>query len=275
MSSLRFAVAGTPLSTKKPGGTLLGLERAAELGIRAMELEWVQMVPKNLERMREIRVLAEKLDIRLTVHAPYYINLNSPEPLKLEASIKRILDALSMAQVCKAVSVCVHPAFYLRSTPEETFANVSKATELILQAKSSLFPDVNLAFETMGKTAQFGSFDEILRLSAMFGIYPCVDFAHLHARANGAVNSVPEWDALLDDYVASLGDASLQDMHIHYSGIAYGPKGEKHHVPLQESDAEWLDFLSVLRRRSVGGVIVVESPLLETDTLLMMKAFPS
>ena len=64
-------------------------------------------------------------------------------------------------------------------------------------------------------------------------------------------------------------------MHLHFSGIAYGLKGEKNHVPIQESDARWQDFLQVLKDRDVGGVLVCESPLMEVDTQLLQKTFDS
>ena len=87
---LRFAVAGCPLSTPSPGGTVEGLEHAKSLGIHAMEIEWVQNVPRDPERMALIRKTAEELDMTLTVHAPYYVNLNSPDPDKLAASVGRV-----------------------------------------------------------------------------------------------------------------------------------------------------------------------------------------
>jgi len=111
---LHFAVAGSPLSSPK-SGTVEGLRHAYKLGITAMEIEWVQRVPSNKERMKEIREVSESLNMYLTVHASYFINLNAKEKEKLTASKKRILDALSMAELCGAKSVCVHPAFYLGS----------------------------------------------------------------------------------------------------------------------------------------------------------------
>lgn len=238
-----------------------------------MEMEWVQNVPKNPERMREIRETAEELDMLLTVHAPYFVNLNSPEPAKLAASKRRILDALAMAELAGAVSVCVHPAFNLGQPPEKVYANVRAATADIMRHKEKLFPHVNLAYETMGKPAQFGTLEEVLKLSKEFGIYPCVDPAHMHARTNGAWNTAKEWHTMFDLYEKALGKKSLQSVHMHFSGIAYGEKGEKHHLPLRESDAKWKDFLKVLKERKVGGVVVCESPLLETDTLLMQRSF--
>jgi deoxyribonuclease-4 len=270
---LRFAVAGAPLSTPNPGGSLLGLKRAHELGIQAMELEWVQSVPVNPARMLEIRELAEKLDITLTVHAPYYINLNSPEKPKLMASIKRILDALAMSELAGVRSVCVHAAFNLGLEPDTVYKNVSKAVEMVMEKKAKLFPHVNLALESMGKQTQFGTLDEVLRISKDFGLYPCIDPAHLHARANGKMNTKDEWNDMIDQYEKILGKKSLNYVHFHYSGIAYGEKGEKHHLPLEESDANWKDFLKVLKDRKLGGTVVCESPAMEMDTLLLKQTF--
>lgn len=270
---LRFAVAGTPASTPGSGGTIKGLYRAAELGIRAMEMEWVQRVPSNAAHIAEIGDVAKKLDITLTVHAPYYVNLNSPDPAKLDASIKRVVMALQMAEIAGARSVCVHPAFYLGMPPEKAYDNVCKAVERILKDKTKLFPHVNLGLETMGRPGQFGTLDEVLRVSKAFDLYPVIDPAHMHARDQGAWNTAEEWHAMFDAYAKHLGNKALQNMHMHFTGIAYGKTGEKHHLPLQESDARWKDFLGVLKEREIGGTVVCESPLLEKDTLLLQETF--
>ncbi|MFA5800514.1 MAG: TIM barrel protein [Candidatus Peribacteraceae bacterium] len=271
---LHFAVAGVPRSTPKPQGTVEGLRHARKLGISAMEIEWVQRVPLNTERMKEIRkVAAEELGMYLTCHAPYYINLNSPDRATLQASKKRVLDALAMAEIAGIKSVCVHPAFYLGMEPKKAFENVRRAVGDIMEQKQKLFPHVNLALETMGKPTQFGTLEEVLKISKEFGIYPTVDPAHLHARYNGKINSSKEWNEMLDTYQSFLGKRSLETMHIHFSGIEYTMKGERKHLPLEESDAKWRDFLAVLKKRGVGGTVVCESPLLEEDTLRMKKYF--
>lgn len=270
---LHFAVAGVPLSTRKPGGTVLGMRRAHELGITAMELEWVQRVPLFPERMEEIRETAHELGMYLTVHAPYYINLNAREPEKLAASKKRMLDALSMAEIAGVHSVCVHPAFYLGMDPAAVFENVKRAVGDVMEYKQKLFPHVNLGLETMGKVAQFGTLEEVLKISAAFGIYPVLDPAHMHARTNGLMNSSAEWHDMFDLYEKYLSATSLQSVHMHFSGIAYGPRGEKHHLPLEESDAEWRDFIAVLVERGIEGTVVSESPLLEGDTMRMRDEY--
>ncbi len=237
-----------------------------------MEIEWVQRVPDHAERMREIREVAEELKITMTVHAPYYVNLNSPDKAKLTASKQRILKALQMAEVAGARSVCVHAAFYLGQEPDNVYKNVYSALKDIMKEKKK-FPNVNLAIETMGKHSQFGTLDEALRMSKEFGNYPCVDFAHLHARSHGKLNTAEEWNAMLDQYQEILGKDSIKEMHIHYSGINYGPSGERNHLRLEHSDANWKEFLKVLKKRKVGGVLVCESPNVELDTILLAKTF--
>ncbi len=270
---LRIACPGSPRSTPGSGGTIAGLKHAAKLGINAMEIEWVQSVPKNAEHVAEVGALAKELDMVLTVHAPYFVNLNSAEKEKIVASEQRILAALSMAQVCGAVSVCVHAAFNGKDDPSTVTDSIRRSTERIMKKKGSLFPDVNLAYETMGKHSQWGTLEETLLIAMEFDIYPCVDTAHMHARANGGMNTEREWEELFDRYAKVLGKKSLKNMHLHYSGIAYGEKGEKHHLPFEESDADWKGFLRVLKRREIGGVLVCESPEMEDDTLLLQATY--
>lgn len=266
---LHFAVAGVPHSTPKPGGTVKGLEHAHSLGISAMEMEWVQRVPQNPERMAEIRAVSERNAMYLTVHAPYFINLNAKDEEKLEASKGRILISLQMAELAGAHSVCVHPAFYLGDDPQAAMENVRRATDDIISRRNKLGISVNIGFETMGKPTQFGTLEEVLMLSKEFGIYPTVDPAHMHARTNGEWNTAKEWNEMFDMYESYLGAKSLKSVHMHYSGIEYTVKGERRHLPLQDSDALWQEFIAVLVERKIEGTVVCESPVLEKDTLLM------
>lgn len=125
----------------------------------------------------------------------------------------------------------------------------------------------------MGKQSQWGTLDEVLAISKEFDLIPCLDPAHMHARTNGKINTEAEWDAMFDSMEHALGAAALTNVHMHFSGIAYGEKGEKHHLPLEESDADWQGFLRVLKRRSIAGIVVNESPAMEDDTLLLQKTF--
>ena len=103
---------------------------------------------------------------------------------------------------------------------------------------------------------------------------PCIDFAHLHARrGDGSFNSYAEFMAALKLVASGLGPRGLSSLHIHLSGIEYGPKGEKKHLPLAEADLKYKDLFKALIDLKAGGRILCESPLMEDDALLMVKTY--
>ena len=92
MDKLLFGTAGIPASTQ-PRNTGEGIKRVRELGLSAMELEFVRSVNISLEKAKEIAAIQKKEEIALTAHAPYFINLNAMEAEKRTASVERIINS--------------------------------------------------------------------------------------------------------------------------------------------------------------------------------------
>ncbi|MFQ6119545.1 MAG: TIM barrel protein, partial [Methanosarcinales archaeon] len=120
---------------------------------------------------------------------------------------------------------------------------------------------------------QFGTLEEILNLSMeLDGILPCIDFAHLHART-GKNNTYSEFHSILSMIENNLGKESLEDMHIHVSGIEYEIRGEKRHLILKESDFNYQDLLKAWKEFDIKGLVICESPNLEGDALLLKEEY--
>jgi deoxyribonuclease-4 len=121
--------------------------------------------------------------------------------------------------------------------------------------------------EVSGKAAMLGSLAECVAMAKEIpGVVPCIDFAHLHARlGDGAMNSYDEWMAVLASYKKALGKDSLKYMHIHLSGINYGPKGEKNHLVMEEADLKFKDLMRALHVSGARGRLMCESPAMEVD----------
>ncbi|MCS7286171.1 MAG: deoxyribonuclease IV [Anaerolineae bacterium] len=276
MTELLFGTAGVPLSTPKPPSSEKGVKRIKELGLGCMELEFVQRVSMGEEAARLVRATASSLGVILSVHAPYYINLNSPEREKLEASKKRLLAAARVGWLCGARNVVFHPAFYHNDSPREVMKKVREQILEVREILNSEGVEVVLRPETTGKPSQFGSLEEIISLSKeISGLAPCIDFAHLHARSGGKLNSHREFASVLKFIRDELGPEALADMHIHISGIDYGPKGEKEHLNLKESDFRYEELLQALIDYGVKGLVICESPNLEEDALLLQRTWES
>jgi deoxyribonuclease IV len=273
MDKLLFGTAGIPISSKG-STTAEGIASVKKLGLGAMELEFVRSVNITKERAPEVKKSAEENNVVLTCHAPYYINLNSLETVKLKASIYRILKSARIANLCGAWSVCFHPGFYQKSTKEEAYERVKKAIKEITTTLKKENGNIWVRPETTGKSSQFGNLDEILKLSQEFdNVMPCIDFAHFHARTNGKYNTYKEFSEILEKVEKALGEKGLQNMHMHITGIDYGEKGEKKHLTLKESDLKYKELIKALKDFKVKGVAISESPNIEGDALLCKKVY--
>jgi len=274
VSGLLFGTAGIPLSTPKPASSVNGVLRVRELGLDAMELEFVRGVKMSDDLAYKVRSVSEAAKVVLTAHAPYYINLNSPEKAKVEASINRILETARVAHKAGGWSIVFHPAYYGKDSAEVVYDRVKEALKKVVETLKDEGVSVWVRPETSGGLAEFGGLEEVVRLSQEIeNVLPCVDFAHIHARSRGKYNSYEEFAQIFNYLEKELGKEVLKNMHMHFSGIEYGEKGEIKHLNLEESDFKYLDLARALKDYSIEGVIISESPNIEGDALLLKRAY--
>ncbi|MCB9450775.1 MAG: TIM barrel protein [Anaerolineaceae bacterium] len=259
--TIRFGTVGSPQTT--PGsGTPAAIAHIRQLGLDHLEIAWVQSVRVSDETCAAIKAASEQHQVSLSIHAPYYINLNSQTAELMSKSDERLLTAARKGYLAGAYDIIFHPGSYHQQPPEQVY---ERAREKLLEITGILKEEgvkVRLRPETMGKSAMFGTLDEVLRLSRdVPGVAPCIDWAHLHARTgNGTFNSYEEFAAALEQVRTVLGEEGLKTLHFHMSGIEYTPKGEKNHVPLNEADIQYRDLLQAWVDYGVAGSCAVEAP---------------
>ena len=271
--SFRFGTVGTPKSApKKPGGSVGAVIRLRELGLDALELGWVRAVRVSEKTCAAIKAAAAEHDVALSVHAPYFINLNADEA-EWPKSRKRLVDAAYYGYLAGATDIVFHPGSYFRRPPAEVLPKAIARLEAVVADLAEMDVAVTLRPETMGKSAVIGSLEDTLAMSqAVPGVLPCVDFAHLHARpGDGSMNSYDEWARALEAYAQALGEDTLRRLHIHLSGIEYGPKGERNHLKFEEADLDVAAIFQALKDFGAAGRILCESPVLEEDALLLKQ----
>lgn len=259
--ALRFGTVGAPSTTPK-SGTPHAIEHTRQLGLDHLEIAWVQSVRVTDESCAEIKRTAEKFKITLSIHAPYYINLNSQTSELMMKSDERLLAAARKGFLAGAKDIVFHPGSYHAQPPEQVY---ERAKEKLIEITGILREEgvmVNLRPETMGKSAMFGNLDEVLQLSKdIDGVLPCIDWAHLHARrGDGTFNSYAEFDDALKKLRDMLGERGIKTLHSHMSGIAYTAKGEKEHLPLNEADLRYKELMQAFVDNGVEGTVGVEAP---------------
>ena len=272
-SSFRFGTVGSPKSRpKKPGGSVGAVIHIRTLGMNALELGWVRSVRVGEATCEKIKAAGEANDVGLSVHAPYYINLNADDT-EWPKSRKRLMDAAYYGYLAGATDIVFHPGSYFGAPAADVLPLAIERLRGCVDELRTAGNPVTLRPETMGKSAMLGSLDDTLKMSqAIEGVEPCIDFAHLHARpGDGSMNSYAEWVSALESYRHALGEGSLQRLHTHLSGIAYGPKGEREHLTFEQADFNMDALFQALKDLNCGGRIVCESPMLEEDALFMQE----
>lgn len=271
MADIRFGTVGSPRTTpSKPGGSIGAIQEIQQLGLNALEIAWVHSVNISEKTCQAIKSAGEANDVLLSIHAPYYINLNA-SAVQWEKSKKRLLDAAYFGDMAGASDIVFHPGTYFGQPPQDVLKIAIPRLSECRHELDKMGVATRLRPETMGKSAMLGSLEDTLILSEEVpGVFPCLDFAHLHARAgDGSINSYAEWMHVIDKYCKSLGEESILCLHIHVSGIAYSSKGERNHLPFAEADIDIVGLLKALRDTGSSGRILCESPILEEDALYL------
>jgi deoxyribonuclease-4 len=228
-----------------------------KLGFGNCEVAFTYSVYMNKEQAEKIGKIAKDKKISLSIHAPYFVNLNSEEKPKVHATMQRILKCCEIGNSLGAKSIVFHPGYYGKDfqkakTPEEkkkieeeTFQNIKKRIIEMMETVKEKKWKVELCPETMGKINVFGSVEEISRLVKETECSFCIDFAHILAREKKV------------DYEKIKKLFPEKEWHCHFSGIEYGEKGERNHIDVKKE--QWKELFDNLPKDK-DITIVCESP---------------
>ncbi len=270
---VRFGSAGIPHQCE--GGTLEAIECSRGLGLGAMELEFVRGIYLNEKSLRELRQEAEKFDVRLSAHAPYWVNCCSTEKKKQETTLRNLFLSAQACSWAGARVAVFHPGYYQEKSSKECF---KLTKDLFQKLKSQMdkhkIKNVKLGAETVGKKSQYGSLDECIKLhNSVKEIMLVIDFAHLLARGDWSCKNEDDYSKLLA-YIEDKIPGYMNDFHAHFSCINYSEKGERNHLPLEgKNPPPYKPLMKVLAENGYGGTVISESPKLETDAFRMQKEY--
>jgi deoxyribonuclease-4 len=236
-----------------PGGlgpvkdAVSNLERYKEAGLKACEIEFTYSIYiKHDKDMKVIRDAAKRLGIKLSIHAPYWLNLNSKDKKKVSESKKRILKCCEVGEKLGVYMVVFHPGYYSGMGREEAYKNIKKEILDMQKVIKKKRWKIKIGPEIMGRVNVFGSIDDIARLVEETKCGFCIDYAHILARDKKVDYS--KINKLFDKH---------NSWHLHFSGIVYGEKGEKNHIKTKPE--EWRELLKNLPKNKEISIIN-ESP---------------
>ena len=275
--SARFGPAGNSESfSKKYKSSTDAPLFLKEMGLDHYEYQCGRGVKVSDKTAADLRKKAEENGITLSLHAPYFISLSSLEPEKRDNSINYILQSCDAAMRIGADRIVIHSGSCAKISREEALELAKDTiTRARKQAVEQGFESIHFCPETMGKTNQLGTLEEVLELCRLDEtFYPCIDFGHLNARTFGGIKTIDDYEKMLDTVENMIGADRLKIFHSHFSKIKYtNPGGEKNHLTFEDTEygPDFEPLMELVAKKGLSPVFICESAGTQAEDALTMK----
>ena len=213
--------------------------------------------------------------VEISVHAPYFINFGNPDEEMAAKSYGYVLDSGKALKLMGGKRCVFHPAAQGKEDRERV---VERTLDRLKTLRDYIYLNdlQGLTFcpETMGKTAQIGTVEEVTRFCEVDPIYtPCVDFGHVNAREQGSLTTRADYAARLEYMLERLGYERMKHFHVHFSKIMYGAKGEIKHLTFADElyGPEFEPLAEALVDLKLEPYIVSESAGTQAEDAAAMK----
>ena len=213
--------------------------------------------------------------VEISVHAPYYINFANPSEESAGKSYNYVLDSARALRLMGGKRCVFHPAAQGKMSREEA---VSLTEERLKVLRDYIYlndlQDLYFCPETMGKIAQIGTLEEIVRFCKIDPVFlPAVDFGHLNAREQGSLKTEEDYRVRLQYMIDELGYERVRHFHVHFSKIQYSAKGEVRHLTFADEvyGPAFEPLAAALKKLRLEPYIVSESAGTQAEDALAMK----
>jgi deoxyribonuclease-4 len=262
---LYFGPAGIPLSCK--GRTFLdGIEDINMLGLNAMEIQLVRNIGSDIHGLDDVREFAKKLNVRLSVHAPYYIDLIGNKE-SVARSIEKITWCGDIADQIGAKTVVTGIGPYWQFTPKTALERAVENIRWIRDRFEKEGFKTKLGLEPSGRRDLFGCVDELLStIKRVSNTIPVLSFHHIHAREDGFLRKKEDFQVIFDKVRAV---TKSKNFYITFSGVEYKNGSELRTTPIKKGDLKFETLVECILDNNYNMTIISTSPLLEHDAMYM------
>ena len=233
------------------------------LGLTAYEYSLARGIQLTDETALKLKEEFEKYNIKISVHAPYYINFANPDEEQVEKSINWVVGSAKKVKVLGGNRVVVHPASVGKMSREQAVELTKlRLVKLSQRLTEENLNDVLICIETMGKSGQVGTYEEVVDFCTIAeNFIPTFDFGHINSITQGSLKSESDYEKILQYAIDVLGYEKIKHCHIHFSKIQYSTKGEIKHLTLEDTEygPEFLPLAKVLKKLNIEPIVICES----------------
>lgn len=245
------------------------------MGLNAFEYSFGKGILLKDETAIDIANAMRDNGIQVSVHAPYFINFANPDDEMVEKSYNYVLNSLHKLKLLGGNRCIIHIGSCGKMDRAEALRLIEERLKILVEkVREAGYSDMYLCIETMGKQAQIGTYKEIVDLCKVDDmVMPTFDFGHINALTGGTLKSKEDFEKIFDYCLENLGEYRTKNVHIHFSKIEFGAKGEIKHLTFEDEiyGPEFEPLAMVLKERGYSPVIICESKEVMAQDALKMK----
>ncbi len=246
-----------------------------EMGLDCFEYSFGRGVRMSEGKAISIGEAFSEQGVEISVHAPYYINFANPSDESAQNSYNYVLDSGRVLKLMGGKRCVFHSATQGKAEREDALRLTEERMKTLRDyIYLNGLNDLYFCPETMGKIAQIGTLEEVVRLCKIDDIFlPAIDFGHINAREQGSLKTVSDYKSRLEYMIGELGYERVKHFHVHFSKIQYGVKGEIRHLTFaDELYGPLFEPLAIaLKELKLEPYIVSESAGTQAEDALEMK----
>lgn len=261
---IRFGISELPTDDSDDAGFL---DKLVADGHRALELPFTGGFPWKEKRCETFGALAAERDIRLSVHAPYFVALTIPEEDKGKQSVYALEHTMKLGNWLGAPVIVAHFGSTYDEDPAVLMDRIRSRIDIIAPKVESM--GVGLGLETSGKRSQFGSLGDIAQLASEYNfVRPVVDWAHVHAMTNGGLVSKEAFMSVLGFIQDSFPGWMISPLQVQFSDNQFGDGGEIRHVAYGEGTLRVGPLIEAVEQMEVSMVLISEARDMKSHGLI-------
>ena len=248
------------------------------LGLDLFEYSLGNGITLKMDTAEKMGIEAEKNEIEVSIHAPYFINFANPSEESKQKSINYCINSLKLLRAFKGKKCVVHSGSQLKQERNEALKVLYNGYDALLNEiyKQNL-GDMYICPETMGKYTQIGSYKEIIDLCTLDKcLIPTLDFGHINCVMQGKLKTEDDYKQIIDYSLEKLGRFKTENLHIHFSKIEYSEKGEMKHLDYSNEiyGPDFVPLANVLKEYNLSPTVICESKgKMATDALILKNIY--
>ncbi|MBS3816115.1 MAG: TIM barrel protein [Candidatus Thermoplasmatota archaeon] len=229
-------------------------------------------VAEDFYKFQRLSRLSKELDVKMSLHTPYYIKLTETGTEAVEKSRRHFKYGAIMADILDAGTIVTHLGVKEEGKDKDDIeqAVVENLRELRDWITEKCEKDIKIGIETQTGEDVYGNLDEILEICRQVSeTVPVINFAHIKAEGNYSLKDEEDFAEIFHKCENFVKD----EYYVNFSGVEKRRTGECRMTPIKRGDLNFEDLVDYLIKTEDNITIISTSPLKEHDAMYMKVIF--